>query len=419
MENKFTFQGHTFDDEKQYKQAYIQYRHPARNSLYLAEDFGVTTESEDISAELQKAIDTAYFEGGGTVYIPKGIYKLEKPITVKSGVELRGVSDGFHYITCDTTYILSNYGSGEENGTPLITMEETSGARGFAVVYDRENPENITPRATTIQCRGKDIYIINVIVSTGWVGLDLNTHRCDNHYIEGYNFYCLKTGIAVGGGSENGVLHGCHANPCTISENPHRKHNWDNSWGGKLFDWFQYNVTGFYFGDTKNQVDFFSIIFGTLNGVHCDSGSNVYLIGHASDYSSNGVLLSGNANAVIIDAQLSGSANRSHAICTDSSFTGTAKFYNPCSWAIRDCSMRIAGDGTVKVFGGVFFENGSSVIYSDGGDITIAGIISIMRFRCDFFALKGTKSICLYGNIPIYKNQYIEESVKFTGSDTI
>lgn len=407
------------DDEKKYKRSALQYRSPARQKLYIAAEFGVTTDSDDISEALQKAVDTAHSEGGGTVYMPKGVFKLEKPITIKSGVELRGVSDSFHYITCDTTYIISDYGSGDENGTPLITMEECSGARGFAVVYDREDPDNITPRATAIQCRGKDIYVINVIVSTAWVGLDLNSYRCDNHYIEGYNFYCLKTGMAVGKGCKNGVLHGCHANPCTISENPLRRHEWDNSWGGKLFGWFQYNVTGFYFGDCENEVDFFSIIFGTLNGIHCDNGSDVYVIGHGSDYSSNGILLSGNAKAVVIDAQLSGSANRSHAICSDRSFTGAAKFYNPCSWAIRDCSMRISGDGVIKVFGGVFFENSCSVIYSDGCDITIAGIVSILRSRCDFFVLRGTKSVCIYGNIPIFKNQYIEESVKFSGSDIV
>ena len=79
--------------------------------------------------------------------------------------------------------------------------------------------------------------------------------------------------------------------------------------------------------------------------------------------------------------------------------------------------MRISGDGVIKVFGGVFFENAISVVYSDGCDITVAGIVSIWRSRCDFFVCKGTKSVCIYGNIPIFKNQFIEENVKFSGSD--
>ena len=44
----------------------------------------------DISAALQAAIDAAAAAGGGVVYVPKGAYRLEQPIVVKSGVELQG-----------------------------------------------------------------------------------------------------------------------------------------------------------------------------------------------------------------------------------------------------------------------------------------------------------------------------------------
>ncbi len=406
------------DDICAFKSTALKHKMPKRAVLYNALEFGVSEDNADNSAALQTAIDTAFAEGGGTVYLKKGVYGLENPIVIKSGVELRGCSDGFHYITCDTTYFISDYGSGDAAAKPLISMESNSGARGFAVVYDRVDPDSFGERAVTIQGNGSDIYVINVVVSTSWTALDLETFRCDNHYIEGFNFYSLKYGIKVGSGSRNGVLRDCHSNPCTVSENPLRKHEWDNSWGGRLFCYFQENVTGYYIGDTENEVLFFTFIFGTEKGIHAAQNANLFVLGHGSDYSSNGIQLSDNAKAVIVDAQLSGSANRSHALLADPSFNGSVTLYNPCAWAIRDCSMRIQ-NGTVKVFGGVFFENSCSVIYSDGGDITIAGIISIWKSRCDFFALRGTKTLCAFGNIPIYKNQFIEESINFYGSDLV
>lgn len=81
------------------------------------------------------------------------------------------------------------------------------------MVYDKVDPDDIQPYATAVQGRGEDIYVINTVISTAWTGIDLETYRCDRHYIEGYNFYCLKTGIAIGGGSRDGIVTDAQSNP--------------------------------------------------------------------------------------------------------------------------------------------------------------------------------------------------------------
>lgn len=80
-------------------------------------------------------------------------------------------------------------------------------------MYDKVDPDDIQPYATAVQGRGEDIYVINTVISTAWTGIDLETYRCDRHYIEGYNFYCLKTGIAIGGGSRDGIVTDAQSNP--------------------------------------------------------------------------------------------------------------------------------------------------------------------------------------------------------------
>lgn len=390
---------------------------PGAPRLFAAADYGVTPEAADIGPALQRAIDAAQAAGGGAVYLPKGVYHLESPVTVKPGVEVRGCCDVFHYVTCDATCLLSDYGDGSEDAAPLIVLEHNAGLRGLSIVYDRTDPAAIRPRATTIQGRGTDIYVINVVVSTGWFAVDLCTCRCDRHYLEGVNFYALKTGIAVGGGSVDGIVRECHSNPCTITENPHRQHQWDGKWGGSLFQWFAQNYTGFYVGETQGELFYFTFVFGTEHGVWCDEGADICVIGHGSDYSVHGLYFTGNARAVIVDPQLSGGP-ASNAVMTEQGFTGRALLVNPCAWAIRDAALRIKG-GTVAVVGGIFFENAAAAVFADGGDITFTGVILLRRRVTDFLVYKGTRSLCAYGNIPVYTQHYLEESVEVSGSDLV
>ena len=401
---------HSFEKAK--KHCKTVHKEPARRVLYTV---SAISGENDISEALQTAIDKAAAEGGGTVYLPRGIYRLENPITVKSGVELRGCTAFPHYVTCDTTYLLTDYGKGSADMRPLIVLEKNSGLCGLAVVYDKVDPDDIQPYATAVQGRGEDIYVINTVISTAWTGIDLETYRCDRHYIEDYNFYCLKTGIAIGGGSRNGIVTDAQSNPCTITENPHRTHEWDGRWGGKLFTYFEKNVTGFSVGDTVNELFYSTFVFGTLHGIHAHGNADLTVITHGSDYSVHGIYLTEHARVAMSDVQISG-ARGSNSVLTEYGYDGTAVLINSCGWAVRDTALRIKG-GTVMLDGGIFFENSVALLYADGGDITLSGLVTLRRALADYMTYPGLKSFCAYGNIAVYTRHYLSTGVKMSGSD--
>jgi len=60
-----------------------------KNSPYDAKGDGVTDDAQAI----QSALDAASSAGGGTVFLPPGIYKVSTHLSVPSGVELRGSLD--------------------------------------------------------------------------------------------------------------------------------------------------------------------------------------------------------------------------------------------------------------------------------------------------------------------------------------
>ncbi len=70
----------------------------ARKSVELPECQGLTFQCgrrrvSDDTAAIQKALDAAGQQGGGTVYLPQGQYRVTR-LTVPTGVELRGPLGG-------------------------------------------------------------------------------------------------------------------------------------------------------------------------------------------------------------------------------------------------------------------------------------------------------------------------------------
>jgi len=278
-----------------------QTKRAAKQKLYSIGDYGVKPSFDapvDISDAVQNAINDAYSNGGGIVYISAGDYRLDKPITVKSGVELQGSNDYFHYVVENLNYtiLLTNYGKNAPTAAPLITIELNEGIRGLSVVYDKVAFENeLKPAyATTIQAKGKNTYVINTTVVGGYYIADFNTYKCDNHYIESLNFYTFKTGIAMGGGSKNGVLLNGHSNPGEMWSTGYNKNiiggdERISTWNSEFFQYSYNNVTSFYYGKTKNQSAFMTATFGAKHGIHIDDGADVVIMGHGTDLSQNGI----------------------------------------------------------------------------------------------------------------------------------
>lgn len=100
-------------------------------NIFYAEDYGVSTSSQDNASALQTAINHAYTSGGGTVFIPAGQYKVNGPILVKEGVSIRGVGSGTDPII--STVILTEKNAGEEFN--FFTLEDSTAIHGVSLYY--------------------------------------------------------------------------------------------------------------------------------------------------------------------------------------------------------------------------------------------------------------------------------------------
>lgn len=172
----------------------------------------------DVSAAVQAKLDEAAATGG-TVYLPGGVYRFDNPVTVPSGVVLRG-SSSVAARDCSGnssgTLILSYYGYDGED-TPLITVEGSGGVSGLRVNFllnlltDGSGEYKKTPAAISVT--GDDSFVTNccIIQSCEGIVVDgaekvfirrnvgccyenfITVRNCSDVHIEG----CLQNGNAL------------------------------------------------------------------------------------------------------------------------------------------------------------------------------------------------------------------------------
>ena len=168
--------------------------------------------SLDVSAELQDALDQVGEAGGGILYLPAGTYRLDRPVTVPEGVELRGSSSvptrgqtGWS----KGTLISSVYGMGQPSSDPaLLTLGARAGVSGIRFVYSENGPEKAAGTPFVIRGTGEDVYCVNVAIAAAGSGVDFT--GCDRHFIKKVTACCYDRGIQAGG--RDGYIEGCLQN---------------------------------------------------------------------------------------------------------------------------------------------------------------------------------------------------------------
>lgn len=166
----------------------------------------------DDTAAIQRALKRAGELGGGTVYLPQGEYKATQPLVVPRGVELRGPLGAGKVRQAKETCSLAAYCGGDtvspETGTALVTLMDHAGVRGFNIVYPEQSYDVKELRAFpySIRGNGKGLWVVDMHLLNSYHGIDLATHRCDEHVVVGLWGTVFHKGIAVGGGSCKGKL---------------------------------------------------------------------------------------------------------------------------------------------------------------------------------------------------------------------
>ena len=265
----------------------------SKADLPKASGFNNDLPTEDVSANLQTALNAVKAAGGGTLYLPGGRYLVNNPIKVPSGVELRGTWDVQHHTQSGGAGILTNYtgGAAGEKGASLIQLEEGAGIRGITIAQLNIATDGFTaenPRTTPflIQGQGPRVYIINV-TEVGDKGIDLASYNTSGHYVDYLGGVLARAGIWVGGGAEGGFIRNMQLNPHYGSRLPQSGQGYPRI---SLTRFLQSNCSALKFADIKNQTIFNNFVYGSFYGLHflrdAITGKNpgkMTVIGHGSD----------------------------------------------------------------------------------------------------------------------------------------
>jgi hypothetical protein len=299
-----------------YKNQYDFKQKPDGTAYRLATAGGVSETADDNSDALQALLDAVASEGGGLVFLPPGHYNFRKPITIPTGVELKGSVDVPTLPTGPGTAMEIYAGKNDENGTPFITMQPGSGIRGLVMNY----PEQVVQLLSEPERNGgdvyhypycirgnRDVYIVNIALRAVYHGVDLFTNKCDNHYVDYLAGHVFKTGIRVGGGSENGHIYNSQFNQIAYGSGGETKYGaWPNSPDNNQPDKAKYskeyamayaycwnNLDFLVVENCKNEVLFNNFDFGSNRGFTLGQGAEGISLGQGIDQGMNSFYISG------------------------------------------------------------------------------------------------------------------------------
>ncbi len=404
--------------------------------------------NSDITNEIKSDIGKLK-ETGGIVYIPRGVYSVSETIEVPSGIEIRGAISWQHHSSATLSTIITP--TPEYTGGPLFRLNGGTGnisygtgINGIAISQpNNANTENaLTKYPYVIEGKGKNVYVVNVMLSTLWNGIHLS--GCNNHYIESITGSVYNEGIRVDGKSENGIIRDCHFQTGTMLYNafPHAKKQA-----------FTKQKT-YVIGESTNQVLFNTFVFGPGTGYQFENASNVYAVDIGADFSSVGIQLSKKTTGQIINPMMvikpwdrlnnyggnitgndyGNDPNNIHYIETASDYTGSVSIFNPLnSGSNYSPAFVFKGGGDLKVSGGIIQNaKGPAIITQGGGQQIIGMIIGCLgssdlpqngvcpapinnQYSGMIQVNKGTGALALVGNLCLNGNSCIDGLINYAG----
>jgi hypothetical protein len=392
----------------------------------------VTPSGSDDTPAIQAAMDEQARKGGGIVFLPGGDYLIRGRLKVPASVELRGIHDVPHH-TMGGGSVLHIYPSGD---APTLTLESTSGLRGLGFNYPEQRIEAVTPYPFLIQGLGNDIYIININASNPFKFIDFMTHRCDNHFIEYPSGAPLMVGIAIGGGSENGVVQNMQFNPHYWSRAPRKNKLYDNKpdggvskgTGKALWEYQKENLDALVIANCTSEFLYQNFVFGSLYGIHFthqdDKGAiNCISHGHGTDGSKVGCYFEfGHGTITMVNNELVAmSSQNKTAIKLSEGFDSEATLINSMVWGRPDLLADV-GNGTLTLqnlhanwhgqglqlsnghlhaFNLSFNQPGSHLFVGQGTEAQITGFIT----NGDLEIREGADTLKMFGNISRASNR--------------
>ena len=153
------------------------------------------TGKEDCTEMIQACLTVVGNNGGGTVYLPAGYYRVEDVLDIPAGVTLRGEwmspdEGGLGKGTILMSY--ANRGLSQDTDPGFISMNSTSTLRNISVWYPEQSATNPQPYPNTIKGSGHTV-VMNVTLYNSYKGFYNNA--CSSMLIRGFYGTVLNQGI--------------------------------------------------------------------------------------------------------------------------------------------------------------------------------------------------------------------------------
>ncbi len=388
-----------------------------------------TSGATDMTEKIQNYLTELGQNGGGTLFLQPGKYRVDGTLTVPTGVELRGAAD-YATVPKAVNTILQVYtpieaGKDEYTSAATVTLSENSGLRGVIFNYPEQNQTyhegekvldpivsaetgvdtyvqyyefDFLPYPYTIRGTGADVYLVNVTVRNGWNGVDFMTYRCDNHYIDYLAGHFYNRGMVVGNGAVGGYIRNYQFNYNSIMVNAG---TW-SGWGGipnseiTTADFHQPMVAVFknkaitlQLGHVEDQLVYNCFNYGCYIGVHLiaeDSGAaDVRIFGHGVDGGTVSVQIEAAKHVEFTNLQLTSfnlyGDNRNtdrwavdeskvplYDIWVKDTFEGEFSIYNFAEWAHKTYASVRVDSGTVNIHNAQINDGEEMPLFELNGD---------------------------------------------------
>ena len=364
---------------------------PASADVYDVTDYGASSGTDSTAAF--KAALAAAGETGGTVYIPGGEYIVSEPLTVPSGVELKGVYDVPTHSVTKGTVLCPDCGMNNESGEPFITLNEGSGVSGIEFYYISQTFTNFIPYSYTVQSRGRNCWAKNCVFVNSYKALDFGTYPSDGHYVQYISGSPLKTGIFVGSNAKNGWVENVQFNPHYWKRADISMINSENQ--DLLNDAINLTLDSMVFGDNACEHVLGTFGYGAKNLLKFVSqgngGTSGLFIGHGSDGCRNAVVAEQIGTVYMVNSELvsMNATGEMHHIHLKPTVKGTMCLFNTSAWSNpHNSSIKVEG-GNLLVCQ-LFYYNLETTEYIaevNGGTLFISS--AMLPKKAQFFVLGG------------------------------
>ena len=170
-----------------------------------------------MSDTLQTGIDAIAAVGGGVLFLPAGRYRVEKPVTVREGVTVRGewVSPG--EAAPAGTVLAVTAGKGAPDGPPAFTLQRGSGIREVTIWYPEQDVSEVVPYPWTIRTSsdmgGDNVTVVNVTLVNPYQAIRIGPEWNELHTIRRVFGTPLKTGLWIDTTTDIGRVIDVHFSP--------------------------------------------------------------------------------------------------------------------------------------------------------------------------------------------------------------